>query len=82
MNGGIKLASNVVLKNLNIMIDNLVTDACQSILTGSCYITLDPDPLIMKGTRTLGEKSLFQLLESGGGLQLFQKSLSVKLKGY
>ena len=27
---------------------------------------LDPDPLIMKGTQTQWEKSLFQLLESGG----------------
>ena len=31
MNGGIKLASNVALKNLKVMIDNLVADACQSI---------------------------------------------------
>ena len=63
-----KLASTVALKNLNVMIDNLLTNACQSIGTISCYVTLDPDPLIMKGTQTHGEKSLFQLLDSGGGL--------------
>ena len=31
MNGEIKLASNVAFKDLNVMIDNLVADACQSI---------------------------------------------------
>ena len=31
MNGVVKLASNVALKSLNVMIDNLVTDTCQSI---------------------------------------------------